>query len=98
MFVDRFQSFYHFLLSKWYIDELYNFLFINPSWRLGSFLWQKGDVGVIDAYGPDGLSALILWKGGRLSKLQTGYVYHYAFAVLLGLFTMMAWFFWILKR
>jgi NADH-quinone oxidoreductase subunit L len=94
----RFQFFYHFFLSKWYIDELYNFLFINPSWRLGSFLWQKGDVGIIDAYGPDGVSALTLWKGKCLSKLQTGFVSHYAFSMLLALFSMIVWFFWVLKR
>ena len=76
---------YAFLLNKWYFDELYEFLFVNPAKRLGYFLWKKGDGWLIDGFGPDGVSARVLDITGRVVKLQSGYVYHYAFAMLIGI-------------
>jgi NADH-quinone oxidoreductase subunit L len=75
---------YRFLLNKWYFDELYDFLFVRPAKRLGRFLWKKGDVWLIDGFGPDGVSARVIDVTNRVVKLQSGYLYHYAFAMLIG--------------
>ena len=76
---------YNFLLNKWYIDELYNALFVNPAKKIGSFFWKKGDVGTIDRFGPDGISKLIKIIANKAGRLQTGFIYDYAFAMLVGL-------------
>jgi len=78
------QPLYKFLLNKWYFDELYDFLFVRPAMWLGRFLWKKGDGMVIDGLGPDGVSARVLDVTNRIVRLQTGFVYHYAFAMLIG--------------
>jgi len=83
---------YKFLLNKWYFDELYDFLFVRPSKALGVFLWKKGDGRTIDGFGPDGLSAVVLGLSRRARKLQTGYLYHYAFAMLIGVAIITTWF------
>jgi NADH-quinone oxidoreductase subunit L len=80
----RHHGLYHFLLNKWYFDEIYDFLFVRPAKWLGSFLWKKGDGMVIDGFGPDGISARVGDVTARVVKLQTGYLYHYAFAMLIG--------------
>ncbi|MEO3999133.1 NADH-quinone oxidoreductase subunit L [Mesorhizobium sp. CAU 1732] len=82
---------YQFLLNKWYFDELYDFLFVKPSMRLGSFLWKTGDGKVIDGLGPDGISARVGDITARVVKLQTGYLYHYAFAMLIGVAALVTW-------
>jgi len=88
---------YLFLLNKWYFDELYEVVFVRPAKWLGSFLWKKGDGATIDGLGPDGLSKLTLILSGRATKLQTGYVYHYAFAMLIGVAGLVTWYFWSLS-
>jgi NADH-quinone oxidoreductase subunit L len=75
---------YRFLLNKWYFDELYDFLFVRPAKWLGRFLWKKGDGWLIDGFGPDGVSARVIDVTNRVVKLQSGYLYHYAFAMLIG--------------
>ncbi len=75
---------YRFLLNKWYFDELYDFLFVRPLKWLSRFLWRKGDGWLIDGFGPDGVSAWVLDATSRIVRLQTGYLYHYAFAMLIG--------------
>ncbi|MER9893574.1 NADH-quinone oxidoreductase subunit L [Mesorhizobium sp. M0119] len=82
---------YAFLLNKWYFDELYEFLFVRPAKRLGSFLWKTGDGTVIDGLGPDGISARVVDVTNRVVKLQTGYLYHYAFAMLIGVAALVTW-------
>ncbi|MCO5069621.1 MAG: NADH-quinone oxidoreductase subunit L [Rhizobiaceae bacterium] len=82
---------YRFLLNKWYFDELYDFLFVRPAMRIGRFLWKKGDGYVIDGFGPDGLSARVVDVTNRVVKLQTGYLYHYAFVMLIGVAAMVTW-------
>ena len=82
---------YRFLLNKWYFDELYDFLFVNPAKRLGSFLWKTGDGRIIDGLGPDGVSARVVDVTNRVVKLQTGYLYHYAFAMLIGVAGLVTW-------
>ncbi|SFI70786.1 NADH-quinone oxidoreductase subunit L [Aerobium aerolatum] len=82
---------YQFLLNKWYFDELYDFLFVRPAKRLGRFLWKKGDGVVIDGFGPDGIAARVNDITDRAVKLQSGYLYHYAFAMLIGVAALVTW-------
>ncbi len=75
---------YNFLLNKWYFDELYDYLFVNPSKKIGIFLWKSIDIKTIDRFGPDGISYLIKKLSNKAVKFQSGYIYHYAFIMLLG--------------
>jgi NADH-quinone oxidoreductase subunit L len=75
---------YQFLLNKWYFDELYNVLFIVPSKKMGLFLWKFFDIKIIDGFGPDGISALIKKCSLKANKFQSGFIYQYAFVMLLG--------------
>ena len=83
---------YLFLLNKWYFDELYDFLFVRPAKRFGAFLWKQGDGTVIDGFGPNGIAAGTVILARRASRLQTGYVYHYAFAMLIGVAAFVSWY------
>jgi len=76
---------YNFLINKWYFDELYEAVFIKPLKLAGSFLWKRGDQNTIDRYGPDGFSKIIKYFSNKAVKLQSGYIYDYAFVMLLGL-------------
>ena len=87
-----FRPIYLFLLNKWYFDELYDWLFVRPAFWLGRLLWKGGDGKIIDGLGPDGVANRVLWTTGRIVKLQTGYVYHYAFAMLIGVALIITWF------
>ncbi|PZV35190.1 NADH-quinone oxidoreductase subunit L [Mesorhizobium kowhaii] len=82
---------YAFLLNKWYFDELYDFLLVRPAKRVGHFLWKTGDGTIIDGLGPDGISARVVDVTDRVVKLQTGYLYHYAFAMLIGVAALVTW-------
>ncbi len=75
---------YNFLLNKWYFDEIYNKVFVQPVKKIGLFLWVKGDLNTIDKYGPDGLSRLIKIISNKATHFQSGYLYHYAFIMLVG--------------
>jgi NADH-quinone oxidoreductase subunit L len=86
------QMLYQFLLNKWYFDELYDYIFVRPAKWLGYFLWKKGDGYVIDGFGPDGVSARVLDVTRNVVKVQTGYLYHYAFAMLIGAAGLITWF------
>ncbi|MCT4655205.1 MAG: NADH-quinone oxidoreductase subunit L [Cohaesibacter sp.] len=88
---DRHQWLYQFLLNKWYFDELYDFIFVQPSKKLGSFFWKKGDERVIDYYGPNGIAARVVDITNKVVRLQTGYVYHYAFAMMIGVAVLVTW-------
>jgi NADH-quinone oxidoreductase subunit L len=83
---------YKFLLNKWYFDELYDLIFVRPAKWLGRFLWKVGDGYIIDGFGPDGVSARVLDVTRNVVKLQTGYLYHYAFAMLIGVAGLITWF------
>lgn len=83
---------YLFLYNKWYFDELYDLLFVRPALRIGRFLWKQGDGVVIDGLGPDGIAARVLDASRGAIKLQTGYVYHYALAMLIGVVALATWF------
>ena len=75
---------YKFLLNKWYFDELYNAIFIRPAFWIGRQFWKRGDGKIIDGFGPDGVAATTIKAAKRVAAMQTGYVYHYAFAILIG--------------
>ena len=82
--VEMNKPFYNFLKNKWYFDEIYENIFVNPSKSVGLFLWKKIDGGVIDKFGPDGISKLIKNFSIRAVKFQSGYIYQYAFVMLIG--------------
>jgi NADH-quinone oxidoreductase subunit L len=86
------QILYRFLLNKWYFDELYDFIFVRPAKWLGYTLWKKGDGLLIDGLGPDGVSARVLDVTRNVVRLQSGYLYHYAFAMLIGVAGLITWF------
>jgi NADH-quinone oxidoreductase subunit L len=83
---------YRFLLNKWYFDELYDLIFVRPTKWLGRLLWKSGDGWLIDGFGPDGVSARVLDVTRNVMRLQTGYLYHYAFAMLIGAAAFITWF------
>jgi NADH-quinone oxidoreductase subunit L len=88
----RQSALYLFLYNKWYFDELYDAVFVRPAKALGRFLWKKGDGETIDGLGPDGVSARVLEAARSAVRLQSGYVYHYAFAMLIGATALVTWF------
>ncbi len=75
---------HQFLVKKWYFDELYDYLFVNPSKRIGKFLWKKVDGSIIDKFGPDGISSVIKNLSIKAVKFQSGLIYQYAFIMLIG--------------
>ena len=87
-----FPRLYRFLLNKWYFDELYDAIFVKPAFAIGRLFWKGGDGAIIDGLGPDGVAARVA-DGARVAvRLQTGYVYHYAFAMLIGVAAVVTWF------
>jgi len=75
---------YQFLVNKWYFDEIYNIIFVNPSKKIGLFLWKFFDIKIIDGFGPDGISSFIKKCSLKANKFQSGFIYQYAFVMLLG--------------
>tara|TARA_Y100000590_G_scaffold222130_1_gene251445 strand:- start:785 stop:2695 length:1911 start_codon:yes stop_codon:yes gene_type:complete len=90
------EKIYLFLLNKWYFDEIYEKIFVKPTKKLGAFLWKSGDEKTIDRYGPDGISKIIKLISNKAVKLQSGYIFDYAFVMLLG-FSLLLTFFIIYK-
>jgi len=88
----QFRALYLFLLNKWYFDELYDWLFVRPAMSVGDGLWKSGDGAVIDGLGPDGVAAVTRDLARQASRLQTGYLYHYAFAMMIGLVAFVTWY------
>ena len=76
---------YNFLLNKWYIDELYEQIIVRPLKKTGLFLWKQGDEKTIDRFGPDGFSKIIKLISNKAVQFQSGYIYDYAFVMLIGL-------------
>ncbi|MGB6699004.1 MAG: NADH-quinone oxidoreductase subunit L [Methylocella sp.] len=83
---------YEFLLNKWYFDDLYDMIFVRPVFWLGRLFWKGGDGAIIDRLGPDGVAAWVVDMTGRAVKLQNGYIYTYAFAMLAGLAALITWY------
>jgi len=94
----RFNGLYKFLLNAWYFDSLYDRVFVRPAKRLGHFLWKTGDGTVIDGIGPDGVAARVIDITNRVVKLQSGYIYHYAFAMLIGVALLITYFIFAFGR
>ncbi|WP_404339365.1 NADH-quinone oxidoreductase subunit L [Sphingomonas sp. MMS12-HWE2-04] len=90
-FADAFRPLYVFLLNKWYFDELYTFLFVKPAFAIGRVLWKAGDEKTIDRFGPNGLANVIRIGSVGAVKLQSGYLYTYAFIMLIGLTAALTW-------
>jgi len=88
----RLRPLYLFSFNKWYFDELYEVLFVQPAKYIGYGLWKRGDGGLIDGVGPDGIAGAVRQIAQRAVKLQSGYVYHYAFAMLLGVAAIVTWY------
>jgi len=82
---------YQFLLRKWYFDELYDWLFVNRAKKIGHYLWKFWDEKIIDGLGPNGAALVTQLSARRVSCLQTGYVYHYAFAMMIGFMLIVGW-------
>ena len=90
-FADNLRPLYRFLLNKWYFDELYNLIFVRPSFWLGRIFWKGGDKGLIDRFGPDGIATLVRSGSGFAVRFQSGYLYSYALVMLLGLVGLVTW-------
>ena len=83
---------YYFLINKWYFDEIYDFLFVRPSKKLGTFFWKSIDINVIDKFGPDGITFIIKKLSLKAIKFQSGFIYQYAFIILLGFSAILTYF------
>jgi len=83
---------YEFLLNKWYFDEIYELIFVKPIKSIGSFLWKAGDEKTIDRFGPDGISKIVKAISNKAVKLQSGYIFDYAFVMLIGLSLLLTFF------
>jgi NADH-quinone oxidoreductase subunit L len=83
---------YKFLLNKWYFDELYDRIFIKPAFALGRAFWKGGDGALIDGIGPDGIASVTRSIAARFGKMQSGFLYHYAFAMIIGVAGIVTWF------
>ena len=84
LFAATFRPIYLFFLNKWYFDELFNFLFVRPAFMFGRFFWKVGDKATIDGLGPDGIAATTQRSSRMVAAMQTGFVYHYAFSIMIG--------------
>ena len=87
-----FRPFYLVSLNKWYFDEIYEKIIVKPFFILANFFWYRGDKKSIDAFGPDGIARIINLLSHNISKLQSGYLYHYVFIMLVGLVIILTWF------
>ncbi|WP_366656250.1 NADH-quinone oxidoreductase subunit L [Fodinicurvata sp. EGI_FJ10296] len=92
LFVMIFRPIHRFVFNKWYFDELYDRIFVKPAFALGWGLWKSGDGAVIDGIGPDGVSRAAASLGRKVSQAQTGFVYHYASAMLIGVVVFVTWY------
>ncbi len=90
--VRAFKPLHTFFYNKWYFDELYDAVFVQPAQMIGRFFWKKGDGATIDGLGPDGVSARAVDLAGVLSRFQSGYLYHYAFVMLIGVAGLVTYF------
>ena len=84
MITESNKSLYNFFLNKWYFDELYNSIFVKPAKKIGLFFWKSIDIKIIDRFGPDGISEIIKILSLKARRFQSGYIYQYAFVMLLG--------------
>jgi len=83
---------YQFLLNKWYFDEIYDFLLVNPAKRIGTFLWRRGDLGTIDGFLNGVAMGIVPMLTRFAGRVQSGYLFHYAFVMLIGISLLITWF------
>ena len=88
----RASGLYTLLANKFYFDEIYQAVFARGSRGLGTALWRVGDVALIDGGMVNGSARVVGWVSGLLRQLQSGYLYHYAFAMVIGLSALLAWY------
>ena len=96
-FANTFRPLYLLSYNKWYFDEIYEAVFVRPTRRAGAFLWRQVDAAVIDDWGPNGIAASALAGTRRIVKLQTGYIYHYAFVMLIGVAGLVTWYLFLVQ-
>lgn len=94
----RFAGLYKFLLNKWYFDELYDWLFVRRAVSGGQWLWRLVDTRVIDNLGPNGAAFVSRAVARRSARAQTGYLYHYAFSMIIGLLVLVSWLLYTVNR
>ena len=92
-----FRPLYLFLLNKWYFDELYDAIFVRPTFWLGNVLWKVGDIAIIDGAAVNGSARLVGWVSGLVRQLQSGLIYHYAFGMIIGVFALMTLWKWFVR-
>ncbi len=92
--VARIPDLHRFLAKKWYFDELYDFVFVRPALALGRLFWKRGDEGFIDRFGPNGAAYAVAETSGVAREFQSGYIYSYAFVMLIGLAVLTSWLWW----
>ncbi len=90
--VSLFRPIHTLFYRKWFFDEIYNFVFVKGSLALGNFFWKRGDQDTIDQFGPNGIASVSRKFGGLLSRFQSGYVFQYAFVMIIGVFILVTWF------
>lgn len=86
-----FYPLYRLFYNKWYFDEIYNFAIVRPAWIIGEFFSKIVDRKIIDRFGPDGFSHLSRWSGGLLSRFQSGFIFQYAFVMVIALVAFVGW-------
>ena len=91
----RLQRIYRILQKKYGFDEFYQWLFASGSVRLGQWLWQRADIALIDGLAVNGAANMIGWFSRILKRVQTGYVYHYAFVMIIGVVVFLSWGLWL---
>lgn len=87
---ESYRELYRFLVNAWYFDRLYDRLFVQPAKAIGQGLWRTGDETIIDGYGVNGLAATCDRIAQWFRTLQSGYIYHYAFAMVIGLLVLVS--------
>ena len=92
MVVKAIRPVHKFVFNKWYFDELYNAIFVRPAFQIGRELWKTGDKAIIDGLGPNGVASTADETAKRVSSIQSGYLYHYAFSMLIGVVLMVSWY------
>ncbi|MBL9029790.1 MAG: NADH-quinone oxidoreductase subunit L [Caedimonas sp.] len=97
LIAQKYRAIHQFLFHRWYVDELYDRILVSKALRLGAVFWRVGDGKIIDGWGPDGVAQLALRISNRSSRMQTGYLTHYAWAMVLGVALLIAWFMPVFK-
>ena len=87
---------YKFLLNKWYFDELYHYVFVIPARGIGKFFWKTIDGYFIDGFGPNGIASMVLKISEKARSIQTGFIYHYALSILIGLSFLITYFIFVI--